>query len=225
VSQAEHLLRLVSEAQEARDPAARERLSRELRGAVRALRAAAESFSEQGVATYLDSVSEAVAELEPVTLSALRNVAVLLADPSARSDRFGEEIARLTSSGAGPTRAAAPPTAAPPAPAPRQRVPQAAPPRVPANGMRARTPTGRDLAAILDAGISGLGQQLSQRPLSQPVPIVDEVLVPIEMLFYRGRAALDRALELRNQMRGAGRGPSGDELAELYDLLDLATTE
>lgn len=93
------------------------------------------------------------------------------------------------------------------------------------NGARARTPTGRDLAALLDAGISGLGQQLSQRPLSQPVPIVDEVLVPIETLVYRGRAALDRARDLRNHLRGASRTPSGDELAELYDLLDLATTE
>jgi hypothetical protein len=101
----------------------------------------------------------------------------------------------------------------------------AAPPRAPANGSRSRTPTGRDLAALLDAGISGLGQQLTQRPLSQPVPIVDEVLVPIDTLVYRGRAALDRARELRNELRGAGRSPSGDELSELYDLLELATTE
>ncbi|NUQ19489.1 MAG: hypothetical protein HOQ09_00860, partial [Gemmatimonadaceae bacterium] len=98
--------------------------------------------------------------------------------------------------------------------------------RRPSNGGRTtRTPTGRDLAALLDTGISALGQQLSQRPLSAPVSIVDESLVPIESLLYRGRAALDRAVALRNELRGASRTPSSEELGELYDLLDLATTE
>jgi hypothetical protein len=116
------------------------------------------------------------------------------------------------------------PAPLPPAAQPRPPQPAAAP-RAPRNGARTRTPTGRDLAALLDAGISGLGQQLTQRPLSQPVPIIDEALVPIETLLYRGRAALDRARELRNQVRGSNRTPSGDELAELYDLLELATSE
>jgi hypothetical protein len=57
------------------------------------------------------------------------------------------------------------------------------------------------------------------------VPIVDEHLVPIETLLLRGRAALDRARTLRNELRGASRDPSPDELAELYDLLELAASE
>jgi chemotaxis protein histidine kinase CheA len=217
VSQAEHLLRLVSDAQAAGDPAARDRLSRELRAAVRALRAAAESFGEESMARYLDSVSTAVAQLDPSTLATLRNVATLLADP-ARSGQFSAELARLTAMTA-TTPLVAAPVIAVPAP------PPVAAPRAPRNGARARTPTGRDLAALLDAGISGLGQQLSQRPLSQAVPIIDETLVPIETLLYRGRAALDRARELRNHLRGSDRTPSGDELAELYDLLELATSD
>lgn len=229
VSQAEHLLRLVGDAQAARDPAARDRLSRELKSALRALRSAAESFGEQDVARYLDGVTNAAGQLDASALASLQHVAALLADP-ARGAQFGHEIARLTAVAAAPARQPAPvaqaPLSAPFAAAPAPARPQpAAPPRAPANGARSRTPTGRDLAALLDAGISGLGQQLTQRPLSQPVPIVDEVLVAIDTLVYRGRAALDRARELRNELRGAGRSPSGDELSELYDLLELATTE
>ena len=95
----------------------------------------------------------------------------------------------------------------------------------PNGGRSTRTPTGRDLAALLDTGINALGAQLTQRPLSAAVPIVDEKLVPIETLLFRGRAALDRARSLRNELRDAARTPSPDELAELYDLLELAASE
>ncbi|HEX8851730.1 MAG TPA: hypothetical protein VF761_19540 [Gemmatimonadaceae bacterium] len=209
VSQAEHLLRLVSEAQVAADPAGRDRLSRELRGAMRALGSAADSFGERAVSSWVSGVAPMVVSLEPNTLAAVRQVAALLADPRSTGEQLAHQIARVGS--------------AAPAPAP---APVPAAPRRPSNGARStRTPTGRDLAALLDTGISALGQQLSQRPLSAPVPIVDESLIPIETLLYRGRAALDRAVALRNELRGAARAPSGEELAELYDLLELATTE
>ncbi|HVE79721.1 MAG TPA: hypothetical protein VNA89_12690, partial [Gemmatimonadaceae bacterium] len=80
------------------------------------------------------------------------------------------------------------------------------------------------LHAILDSGIARLGA-LAVTPLSEPAEIVDETLVPIETLLYRGRAALDRARELRDQLRAAGRAPAPEALDELYDLLELATTE
>lgn len=215
VSQAEHLLRLVSEAQVAADPAGRDRLSRELRGAMRALGSAAESFGERAVAGWVAGVAPAVVALEPATLGAVRQVAALLADPSSTSEQLNHQLSRMRES---------PAAAAPAAPAPVAGVPPA--PRRRSNGARTtRTPTGRDLAALLDTGISALGQQLSQRPLSAPVPIVDESLVPIESLLYRGRAALDRALALRNELRGTSRTPSSEELGELYDLLELAATE
>ena len=53
VSQAEHLRRLVADARAARDAASRERLSRELQGALRALRRGADSFGEQSVAGFM----------------------------------------------------------------------------------------------------------------------------------------------------------------------------
>ena len=226
VSQAEHLLRLVSEAQVAADPAGRDRLSRELRGAMRALGSAADSFGERAVSTWVAGVAQAVAALDPATLAAVRQVAALLADPSSTTEQLNHQLSRMRAGASAAPQPVAPPPA-PPFPAgaaPFAGMPPA--PRRPSNGGRTtRTPTGRDLAALLDTGITALGQQLSQRPLSAPVPIVDESLVPIESLLYRGRAALDRAVALRNELRGAARSPSSEELAELYDLLELATTE
>jgi hypothetical protein len=56
------------------------------------------------------------------------------------------------------------------------------------------------------------------------VHIPEEDIVPIESLLYRGRAALDRAVEIRDELRGA---PSSDPTAleELFDLLELARAE
>lgn len=217
VSQAEHLLRLVSEALVARDPATRDRLARELRGALRALGAAADSFDERSVAAYVSSASDAVAALDPQALGAFRQIAALLADPASRMDQITQQLARV---GTGPLPRPAGTAPAPQVPPPAARpAMQAAP-----NGGRSRTPTGRDLAALLGAGISGLGQ-LAQRPLSQPVEILDETLVPIDTLIYRGRAALDRARELRDTLRGTDRAPSPEELSELYDLLELAAAD
>lgn len=245
VSQAEHLLRLVSEAQVAADVAGRDRLSRELRSALRALGAAADSFNERDVSSWIAEVSPAVAALEPNALAAMRQVSALLADPNSRSDQLSQQLARLRGGQAPaavrplpePPRPAAPmPNAGPGAPmpvAPRHAgapagaafpVPGVGRP-APNGGRSSRTPTGRDLAALLDTGINALGAQLSQRPLSAAVPIVDEHLVPIETLLLRGRAALDRARTLRNELRDAARTPSPDELSELYDLLELAASE
>jgi len=241
VSQAEHLLRLVSEAQVAADIAGRDRLSRELRGALRALGAAADSFGERDVSSWIREVSSSVAALDPAALSAMRQVSAILADPHSRSDQLAQQLARVR--GAVSAAALPPMPGASSAVRPAQPAPGApAAPRAPAapgsgfnvpgvgrptpNGGRStRTPTGRDLAALLDTGINALGAQLSQRPLSKAVPIIDEKLVPIETLLFRGRAALDRARTLRNELRDAARSPSPDELSELYDLLELAASE
>lgn len=242
VSQAEHLLRLVSEAQVAADVAGRDRLSRELRGALRALGAAADSFGEAEMSSWIAKVAPAVAALEGTALGAMRQVSSLLADPSSRSDQLAQQLAGLRGEGGASAPSAAIPARAPAPPAPRAQPPAAAPsspsavpggqfsvPGVgrptPNGGRSARTPTGRSLAALLDSGINALGAQLSQRPLSAAVPIVDENLIPIETLLLRGRAALDRARGLRNELRDASRHPSADELSELYDLLELAASE
>ena len=237
MSQAEHLLRLVSEAQVASDVAGRDRLSRELRAALRALGAAADSFGERDVSSWIAQVSPSVAALDGNALNAMRQVSALLADPRSRSDQLAQQLARLRGGPAMPdagapnasvpaaSRPAQPPMAAAPA-APGSQFPvPGVGRRTPNGGRSTRTPTGRDLAALLDTGISALGSQLSQRPLSAAVPIIDEQLVPIETLLFRGRAALDRARALRNELRNASRQPSPDELSELYDLLELAASE
>jgi len=49
--------------------------------------------------------------------------------------------------------------------------------------------------------------------------------VPIETLLYGGRAALDRALEIRNEVRATGIAPPREVVDELLDLVALAATE
>jgi hypothetical protein len=86
------------------------------------------------------------------------------------------------------------------------------------------TPTGKDLQAMLQHGITGISM-LEQKPLSEPAYVGEEPSVPIEQLLYRGRAALARARELRDQIRRRGGAPDENALGELYDLLDLAIAE
>ena len=56
---------------------------------------------------------------------------------------------------------------------------------------------------------------------SRPTPAPTDV-VPVDTLVYRGRAALGRALELRDEIRRRQEPPSAEQLDELFDLLDLA---
>jgi chemotaxis protein histidine kinase CheA len=110
-------------------------------------------------------------------------------------------------------------------PAPRAAVaPAAAPPVADAPRQPAtRTPTGRQLHDYLQNGIAGFGA-LESTPLSSPVVIPDETIVPIESLLYRGKAALARARELRTEML-AERTPPRETIEELFDLLDLAVAD
>ena len=86
-----------------------------------------------------------------------------------------------------------------------------------------RTPTGRQLHDYLENGIAGFGA-LEATPLSTPVVLPDEAIVPIESLLYRGKAALDRARELRSEML-AEHAPPRETIEELFDLLDLAIAD
>jgi hypothetical protein len=60
---------------------------------------------------------------------------------------------------------------------------------------------------------------------AERVTIPEDRLVPIENLLYRGRAALDRAVEIRDALRSAKRYDDQEALDELFDLLDLARAE
>ena len=57
--------------------------------------------------------------------------------------------------------------------------------------------------------------------MAEPALVTDDP-IPVDALFYRGRAALDRAIELRDGLRRAGGVAKPEVLEEIYDLLDLA---
>ncbi len=94
-----------------------------------------------------------------------------------------------------------------------------------------RPPTGPALVELLEHGITGIerfpGTPLDMPavpPPAPPAPAIDGI-VSIDQLFYRGRAALDRARVVRDELRGADGPPDPDLLDELYDLLDLAALD
>lgn len=216
VSQAEHLRRLVAEARQASDAVTRDRLARELRGALLSLRRAAESFGQSEVAAFVAAREAAAAELDLRALDALDDIAALLSNAATRADDLKR---RLAASAAAPAASPSAP-ARPPAPAPAAASGNAGAAR---KGTR-RTPSGAELQSLLQTGISGIGQ-LGDRPLSQPVALIDESLAPIDEFLYRGRAALDRARELREEIQRGGGVPEPGQLEELLDLIELAATE
>lgn len=80
---------------------------------------------------------------------------------------------------------------------------------------------GRELQDLIGATIAQLGA-VSGGTRKTPTPAPPPV--PIESLLYRGRAALDRALEIRSA-RVAGELPAPEAIEELLDLIALAAKE
>jgi hypothetical protein len=80
------------------------------------------------------------------------------------------------------------------------------------------TPSKLDL---LDQGIEGLSR-LEREPLGRPISTPEQPMVSVEALTYRGRAAVRRAIELREELRRGGGSPSAEAVEELFDLMDLA---
>ncbi|OYV73039.1 MAG: hypothetical protein B7Z72_03420, partial [Gemmatimonadetes bacterium 21-71-4] len=62
------------------------------------------------------------------------------------------------------------------------------------------------------------------QPFAEPAP-VEETVVPIDALVYRGRTAVERAVQLRDEIRQSGSAPTPAAIEELFDLLDLALAE
>jgi hypothetical protein len=116
-----------------------------------------------------------------------------------------------------------PSTIAPPSAVPqeRDRPAAAAVAELAASGTRAPAP---QLGSLLDAGIAKLGA-LESAPLAAPAPLGEQPDVPIDVLLYRGRAAIERCLEIRDQVRSTGGPVDAETLGELFDLLDLALTD
>ena len=80
---------------------------------------------------------------------------------------------------------------------------------------------GRELQDLLGTTITQLGG-VSGGTRRTPVPAPPTV--PIESLLYRGRAALERALEIRAAHVG-GDLPAPEAIEELLDLIALAAEE
>ena len=239
VSQGEHLQRLVSDARGARDELARERVRRELRLALRSLRQAGESFGEQDVADFVASHNDSVVDLNARALDSLEEVATLLAQPGSSAGSLTERLAALRTRRSasipvpvvpeltpfGSMPAVAPPRIAPTPPAPPAvERPAAVLASAAASIVEAASAGVSAIGDLLDAGIRNLGS-LSSAPLSAPAALAEQAPVPIGVLLYRGRAAVQRAREIRDELRGSGKPVNDDSLAELYDLLDLALTE
>jgi hypothetical protein len=207
VSQGEHLRQVVAGARQARDSAALSRSQRDLRRALRALQAAAESFGETEVSKLIGQRIDALSQLDGRALDDLNSVAAALTDATAPGTDLRTRLRQIADKTA--TRAPTPPT-------PTVRAPLESP--------RGRTP-GR-VAALLDSGIFAI-ESLSGQPLAAAVEIPEDALVPIGSLLYRGRAALDRALEIRDELRESAGVGSGNKAAldELFELIDLARTE
>jgi chemotaxis protein histidine kinase CheA len=226
VSQGEHLRRLVSDARSARDDLARERVRRALRQALRSLRQAAESFGELDVARFVASHNDSVVRLDARAIDSLDEVAILLAQPGAATSSLRERLAALETARATPAST----STTPPTPALRPAAPAQRPPAPPLAGIPGGTrhPTPAAGAAalgdLLDRGIRHL-DTLPKTPLSNPVTLAEQPPVPINVLLYRGRAAIERARAIRDELRRSGGALDANALGELFDLLDLALTD
>jgi len=230
VSQAEHLRRLVHEGNHAQDAATRDRLGRELRGAVRALARAAQSFAAVEIANLFLAAERGAASLEQPALDVLDRAAMLLsaadAAPEAMAPQF-VSLSELLSRGVtplAPQKPATPVAATPAAPAaPRFVTPAAAPSAAPTLGTGS-APSGAALKSLLSQGLSGLAG-LGSSTFAEPLVGAEDDVIPIEDLLFRGKDALQRALTLGESLKRAGAVPDADTLAELYDLLQLAAAE
>jgi hypothetical protein len=235
------LRRAIAEARRssARDDAARLTLGEDLRAALRDLRDLAESYDVRPVVNFCAAREATLAALDERALETVDGAATALIESAgatwARATPQGRDVGRRRRAGrharapaggdgrrAGGGRAGAGPVPGTGRPG---RRPGRRPAGAPAGG--ARPASGAALVALLETGISGmasLSARLAEEPTPAPAapatPAADDV-VPVDQLLYRGRAALARALEVRDALRASPPPPDAALLDELFDLLDL----
>jgi hypothetical protein len=239
VSHGEHLRQVVDAVRQG-DAGARAR--RDLTRALNDLEAAAESFGERDVADFVRDRSAAAERLDATALSALDDLAAVLAAPGAHGERLAarlRELAATRDSAQPATAVSAPDVAARPAtPAADHSafteplgepkpvvIPEPTP--EPVTPPRAKTPAQAIMSAassLIDMSLAAL-DSLTSAPWIEPEQIPEETIVPIESLLYRGTAALDRAIEIRDELRRSESAADTNALEELFDLLELARAE
>jgi hypothetical protein len=240
-SLAEHLRRLVGDAGAAVTAVGRDRAAHDLRSALRTVRWTIESFGYSDAARFFAGAASEANILDPILLSSIDSAGLLLAAPFVNLNDLparlaeigrGNTIDRAIGSGLGPLDqprrtpeaaghvAPARPAAPTPQPSPSVRP---TPRGVNVTRKTPLTPTGAELRQFLQSGIAGFNE-LDQQPLAPPALLDDATVIPIDDLLYRGRAALQRAIEVRDLMRLSG-GNTDEALAELFDLLDLAAAD
>ncbi len=116
-----------------------------------------------------------------------------------------------------------PAAAVPPRTTPVMSAPAVAPRLTPVMPIDAVAAQPMQPVSSLDEGIAAL-DSFAATPFAEPAPVGDTD-VPIDALVYRGRAAVERAIWLREQIRQSGSAPSPEVLGELFELLDLALSE
>jgi hypothetical protein len=211
----------------------------ELLTEARALRAAATLAKQEAIATVaagLVRLTKALHEQQlqwdaarrGTTISTIDDLKILVrhvrtwsADDDVRATRRADELAALVPAvGSGVTQRADRGVDADAAARERVVPIEALAPDEPAGDL---PQTGAALHALLSSGIAGL-TGLDAEPFSPPA-VVEEELVGIDELLYRGRAALDRAIAVRDAIRASQAPAPADQLEELFALLDLARTD
>ncbi|MCE9601030.1 MAG: hypothetical protein K8S21_02295 [Gemmatimonadetes bacterium] len=224
VSQAEHLRRLVADGRSAIDAATRDRVGRELRSAVRSLARAAQSFSASEIANLFLAAERGASSLDPRALWVLDEAGTELSRHERGIEDVGPRFTNLLKRLHG-----TPPAPITATPARQRRMtnpPNAAPAAVrPASLSTSQGGArGAELKELLATGIAGLSP-LATSQLAEPAMMPDEDVVPIEDLLFRGKEALQQALQLGDRLRNAQTPADHDTLAELYDLLQLAAAD
>ncbi|HEX3865627.1 MAG TPA: hypothetical protein VHV78_02705, partial [Gemmatimonadaceae bacterium] len=221
VSLAEHLRGVVDSLRRAPDADAISRGRRELGRSLRALQSSAQSFGQAGIASRI-AEHTSPGPLESPDLLALDSLATSLAEPSATTERVTQQVRRASLTDADVDARMSQPT--PVARTPERPSVAQTPSAAESRQSVATARTHADPTTLIDSTIARL-DELTSAPLIAPVPIPEDVVVPIGSLVYRGRSALDRALEIRDTLRRAGPSSDPAALEELFDLVELAHAE
>lgn len=211
VSLGEHLHRVIDEARAATDEIQREHARGELGRALRAIRATAASFGQMGVAQTVEAYLERTGQLNVSALDAIASFATTISPAAVAPTPAFQSMAST-----------APPRVTQPRPVVHEQATESTEPTH--ARVFAAPGAGRRHPASLDSTIAAF-ESLSSERMAEPIPMKDVEVMPVDALLYRGRAALDRAVELRDEIRRAGAPPSAEVLEELYDLVELARAE